>query len=175
MARDQGIDIADWEAASELLGSPQRASAFDAVVSIGDPGSTPPEGFARHPGLRLRLEFHDIDREPIGLWAGVFVGPRDEDILALLQFGERWRGRALVHCHAGISRSAAAAYVLWSQHLGVGRAAEALSRVIRQRPNSWPNRLMVQYADRLLTRKFGADFALIKALDDHLFGVPTHP
>lgn len=171
MPRDRAIHIADWESASEALSSPERAATYDAVVSIGNPGSPPPMGFERFLGPRLRLEFHDIDREPVGLWAGVFVGPRVEDIEALLSLGEQWQGAALVHCHAGISRSSAAAFVLWSQHLGAGQAREALARVIANQPNSWPNRLMVQYAERLLTARYGAGFPLLEILDDHLFGV----
>jgi predicted protein tyrosine phosphatase len=56
-----------------------------------------------------------------------------------------------VHCHAGVSRSTAAAAILLAQR-NPGEEAAAFRHVARIRPGAWPNRRMVEIADRLLQR-----------------------
>jgi predicted protein tyrosine phosphatase len=58
----------------------------------------------------------------------------------------------LVHCEAGVSRSSAAALIMYACWLGPGREREAMDRVLSQRPVAVPNRRMVEIADRLLDR-----------------------
>jgi predicted protein tyrosine phosphatase len=81
----------------------------------------------------------------------------------LLAFGERAHARAdshiLVHCHAGISRSQAAAAILMCQH-APGREQEAFLRLLDLRKHGWPNTRMVEFADQLLER----DGALMRGL-----------
>src|SRR6478735_7680336 len=65
----------------------------------------------------------------------------------------------LVHCHAGISRSQAAAAILMCQH-APGREEEAFLRLLELRKHGWPNTRMVEFADQLLKR----DGALLRGL-----------
>ena len=57
----------------------------------------------------------------------------------------------LVHCHAGVSRSPAAAFILMCQR-NDGREQEAATVLRKQARHAWPNRLMVEIADALLAR-----------------------
>ena len=57
----------------------------------------------------------------------------------------------LIHCHAGISRSQAAAAILMCQH-APGREEEAFLRLLELRKHGWPNTRMVEFADQLLKR-----------------------
>ncbi len=65
----------------------------------------------------------------------------------------------LIHCHAGISRSQAAAAILMCQH-APGREEESFLRLLELRKHGWPNTRMVEFADQLLQR----DGALLRGL-----------
>jgi len=52
-----------------------------------------------------------------------------------------------------VSRSCAAALIMYACWLGAGHEGEAMERVLAQRPIAVPNRRMVEIADRLLDRK----------------------
>ena len=79
-----------------------------------------------------------------------------KDVLAVLEYLwglelaaelESDNGKVLIHCEAGVSRSTAAALVMYACWLGQGREYEAMERVIDQRPYAIPNRRMVRLAD----------------------------
>ena len=97
-------------------------------------------------------------------------GPRPGDIepsaahvQQLIDFVESW-DRAdplLIHCHAGISRSTAAAFVALCA-LNPGACEMAIAVRLRDAsPKAWPNRLLVNHADRLLKRRG----RMIRAID----------
>ena len=105
-------------------------------------------------------EFYDIDHELIRFDDVVAEYPGYEACTArhierLLDFGERAQARAgshlLIHCHAGISRSQAAAAILLCQH-APGREEESFLRLLALRKHGWPNTRMVEFADQLLNR-----------------------
>jgi predicted protein tyrosine phosphatase len=104
------------------------------------------------------IRFDDVVAEYPGFEA---CTPRH--IERLLAFGERAHTTAgshvLVHCHAGISRSQAAAAILMCQH-APGREEEAFLRLLSLRKHGWPNTRMVEFADDLLKR----DGALMRGL-----------
>jgi predicted protein tyrosine phosphatase len=126
------------------------------VVSILDPGWPEPENlraFDLH--RRLTLHFHDVI-EPLPGW----VAPERWDVDLLLAFGRDVAAPAggdaaahlLVHCHAGLSRSTAAAILILAQH-DAGRPAEAIvAELARLRPRAWPNLRMLELGDAVLGR-----------------------
>ena len=123
------------------------------VLSILDPGSPEPEAFAAFdPHRRIELRFHDVI-EPGSGW----VAPESRDIEQLLAFGRdltEARGtHLLVHCHAGVSRSTAAATLILAQTRPDRSADEALLTVVRQRPRAWPNLRILELGDALLGRR----------------------
>jgi predicted protein tyrosine phosphatase len=84
-------------------------------------------------------------------------------IAQVLEFGERVYATAgshvLVHCHAGVSRSTAAAAILMCQH-APGLEEAAFLKLLELRKHGWPNTRMVEFADTLLKR----DGAMLRGL-----------
>jgi predicted protein tyrosine phosphatase len=137
-----------------------HANGVTHVLSILDPGWPEPEAlrlFDVH--RRLKLHFHDVI-ETLPGW----VAPERWDVELLLAFARNFGGSGrqageeptlthlLVHCHAGVSRSTAAAILILAQR-GPGRPAhEVVREVIRLRPRAWPNLRMIEFGDALLGR-----------------------
>lgn len=130
-----------------------NAGGITHVLSILDPDWPEPEAFlAYRPHRRLQLRFHDII-DPAPGW----VLPREQDIERLLAFGRDLAGEVaeshlLVHCHAGVSRSTAAATLVLAQMRPDRPAEEALREVVRLRPRAWPNLRILELGDELLGR-----------------------
>ncbi len=97
-------------------------------------------------GGHLKLRFHDITEPMPG-----FIAPETEHVAALIDFTDRWRraGPMLIHCHAGISRSTAAALVVLCRY-NRGREARAVRLLRENAPHAHPNRRMIAQADTLL-------------------------
>jgi predicted protein tyrosine phosphatase len=101
----RSVDFISQKQAEAFSDAPPQSDV--ALISISTPGAWPPK--LPHIFEVLSLEFHDVDdhEEP---WV-VFD---DEHANALLEFVSRIHGaerewRCIVHCKAGISRSAAIA------------------------------------------------------------------
>src|SRR5205807_8825504 len=77
-------------------------------------------------------------------------------IAKVLAFGDRVHAspgsHVLVHCHAGVSRSTAAAAILMAQH-APGQEVAAFLKLLELRKHGWPNTRMVEFADQLLKRE----------------------
>jgi len=106
-----------------------------------------PRGFSR--ANHLRLAVHDIIEPQPGL-----VCPGPEHVAELISFARRWNhdGSLIIHCHAGISRSPAAAFITLctlNPHVPELLLAE---RIRRASPTALPNRRMVELADAALER-----------------------
>ena len=133
------------------------------LLGILDPLYPEPTCYDHERGSRtmLLLRFFDIDvAEPDGPAAG-----HVESIIAFadkLRIDcERCRPRLLVHCHAGISRSTATAYIALARELGLDRAEEAFQHLLQVTATPWPNRRLVTLADDALN----ADGKLLAPLD----------
>lgn len=104
------------------------------------------------------LRFDDVVAEYAG-----FEACTPQHIRQVLAFGERAHAvpgsHVLIHCHAGVSRSTAAAGILMAQH-APGCEEAAFLRILELRKHGWPNTRMVQFADQLLDR----DGALMRGL-----------
>jgi len=158
MADQHGVpsDIADFDLTicglDELRAHVQAPITH--VLSILDPRTPLPREFERYAALRRHwvLRFHDVSA-PIG----DAQAPEQADVEQILAFAAELQeggddAHLLVHCHAGVSRSTAAAAILLAKR-NPGREAEAFSHVARIRPGAWPNRRMVEIADRLMHRE----------------------
>jgi predicted protein tyrosine phosphatase len=121
------------------------------VLSIIDPDWAEVAAIASFmPHQRLALRCHDIiepapDRLP----------PSREDVAQLLAFGRTLApgDHLLVHCHAGISRSTAAATLILAQAEPQRPAYEVLEQVTTLRPRAWPNLRILEFGDALLGRR----------------------
>ena len=83
------------------------------------------------------------------------VLPDQEHVAAILSFGgdaESAFGRVNIHCHAGISRSAAAMAMILAQAYPDEDVKDIIDWLIRIRPCAWPNARMIGCADELLGR-----------------------
>jgi predicted protein tyrosine phosphatase len=130
-----------------------RRSGKTHVLSITDPDWPELDEFDLwDPHDRLGLQFHDeIDPQ-----RGMEL-PTTEHVARLLEFGRSLPTdepvRLLVHCHAGISRSTAAAILLLAQRDPQRDPQDIVSHIARHRPQAWPNLRMIEMGDRLLNRK----------------------
>ena len=129
------------------------AAGVTHVLSILDPGWPEPEAFgAFDPHRRLELRFHDVIETEPGC-----VAPESLDVEQLLSFGhDLTEGKGthlLVHCHAGVSRSTAAATLIVAQARPDRPAEEALQTVLSRRPRAWPNLRILELGDALLERR----------------------
>lgn len=126
-----------------------RQCGFSHIVSIMDPGSAVPEVFGSFDAHeRLDLRFHDIIDQQADM-----VIPNRDHIGQLLRFGDTMIAskspvKLLVHCHAGVSRSSAAAVVLLAR-TQPGAPEQALAQLLSVAPNAWPNLRMIELGDAL--------------------------
>jgi predicted protein tyrosine phosphatase len=127
------------------------------ILSILDPKWAEPDVFAGYDSHhRTTLRFHDVIEPGPDL-----VLPRADHVEAILNFGrslardERRSGNPhlLVHCHMGISRSTAAMAILMAQSNAAEREDQIFSQILALRPQAWPNSLMIEFADDLLSRQ----------------------
>jgi predicted protein tyrosine phosphatase len=140
------IDVMSRNEAGDVLSSPARCAEVRYLLSIGDVQDELPIGF-ENINDKLRLLVADVVTE---------FGATEQDIRQIITLARTLRsttGRVLIHCEAGISRSSAAALIMYACWLGPGREREAMERVLMQRPIAMPNRRMVELADGLLDRR----------------------
>ena len=139
-----------------------REKGVTHVLSIIDPDEPDPSAFKRYKGVRrLLIRCDDV----VAPYAG-FQPPSREDVQKLIEFGatltdEAHDGHLLIHCHAGISRSTAAAGIIMAQH-NAGKEVEAFQHLLDMRPHAWPNTRIVQFADDLLDRNGAIMEALVE-------------
>lgn len=140
------IEVASRQEAGDILSSAQHCADITCLLSIGDVRDDLPLGYD-NVNRKLRLLVADVVTE---------LGATEEDVGQIIRLAQELRattGRVLIHCEAGISRSTAAALIMYACWLGPGREREAMMRVLAQRPMAMPNSRMVEIADWLLDRE----------------------
>ncbi len=143
------------------------------VLSILDPCWPEPtafEGFDPH--FRATFRFNDaIEPEP-----GVVL-PEKADVEKILAFGRRDAGderHLLIHCHAGISRSTAAMLMILAQAHPDETEDAVVGRLLKIRPQAWPNSRMVAFADEVLGREGRLIAAVTRIYVGRLEAEPEH-
>ncbi len=157
------VIVASRTQAERLLAPTSPGAAIRHVISIGAPGDPTPAGFELC-ATGIRLEFFDDTGE---------IGPQLWHVEKVIDFARQIQhdeGKLLVHCEAGISRSAAAALTVFATWLGTGKEQEAVDKTYVAQPNAWPNGQFVELADELL----GRDGALIAVVDKVVATLDPH-
>lgn len=143
------------------------------VISIMDPGYTifaPSvidcmEATYRH--RVLRLEFHDTWPEILERGEDLFSHEMAETVAAFyesFQTQDLEESELLIHCHQGISRSAAIAIALYAIELGDPVLAH--KQVLQQRPQAMPNPWVLSVMDEVLGLGQALTQAVFFASDD---------
>ena len=110
------------------------AGGITHVLSILDPGWPEPDSLSGFDiSRRLRLRFHDVIESQPG-----WIAPERWDVELLLAFSRDLalskEPHLLVHCHAGVSRSTAAATLVMAQTCPERSADELLREVASRSP-----------------------------------------
>ncbi len=127
-----------------------KAHGASRAISILSPDTPHPDFPQLATGQHLRLTFHDVAADAVGL-----EGPKLRDAERLIAFIRGWDQSApmLIHCWAGISRSTAAAFTALCL-LRPSESEQALAHELREAsPSASPNRLIVSQVDGLLGRQ----------------------
>jgi predicted protein tyrosine phosphatase len=112
----------------------------------------------------LELRFHDVIEDNLA----EFDPPEAGHVEALLGFGRDIeataprRAHLLIHCHAGISRSTAAAVLVTALVNPDWAPADVVAEIVRLRAKAWPNLRMIELGDERL----GKGGALVRAVRD---------
>ena len=125
------------------LHQPQR------VISLLNPDVPFPELGVLYTDRHLRLAFHDIHEA-----FGELRMPAPEHVHAVLAFLEDWDRTSplLIHCHAGISRSTAVAFIAACYANPEIAEHEIAVQLRRTAPLARPNEVLVRLADDALAR-----------------------
>jgi predicted protein tyrosine phosphatase len=157
-SREIKIEVMSRAEAGEVLCSQDLCAEITYLVSIGHGDDPLPVGY-QNVDHKMRLLIADVVTDE---------GATEDDVQRIIQLAKQLEsssGKVLIHCEAGVSRSTAAALIIYACWLGQGREREAMERVIARRPYAIPNRRMVRLADRLLQ----LDGRLVQARDELSF------
>lgn len=162
---DPGVAVAGMSVA------PRAAEELHAgyMVSLIDPGFTPPRPDTVRAENHLVLHVDDITSPPGAV-------PAPDHIAQLMAFTRHWNedGVLLIHCMAGVSRSAAAAFAVLCQRRP-GRPAAIAEAMTRQPYITQPNRQIVALADRYLGAGGELEQALARWRPSALLSGPSRP
>ena len=124
---------------------------FQSLISINDPGDSVPDFSYSHTGTLLPMFLYDIPEDVPGFDAPTKQQVREIIEYAQNEFFHRNSTRMLIHCHAGISRSSAAAIIVAKT---VGLDVPAFISQLCETNNIHPNPRMISLAGEF----FGNDF-----------------
>lgn len=156
------ILIASREEAVDILTNPKYNKDVSAIVSISSQNQSAPQPVKKCQDKKdkivLVLHFDDMEKIMIGNpRCKGWEPPQKKHIMSILEHSKNMLnsgGIILCHCQAGISRSAAAAFILKCMELGPGNEQEALVEILKTKNSIGPNALMVELADEILGDKW---------------------
>ncbi len=156
------IHIVSKQRAVEIL-SDERASHYQSLISIGWSGydfDGIPENFSEFSGPKLRLNINDV------LFVDMPGACTRADIEKLVEFVPQITGQLLVHCHAGLSRSPAAALIVVATMLGGRDCGLKTLEYFDKHLRGMPNALMIAHADHALGCVGDLYFSLLNSFYD---------
>lgn len=132
------------------------------IISIVGSGATDLPEFFAGPIVKtivfddLQSEREEADRP------GARVSPKMNHVRQLLDFSAGFKAgdKVIIHCHAGICRSAGGAMLIMAQH-GMP-VFDVIKELLKIRPHAWPNKMVVRLGDIHL----GLESMLIHDLED---------
>lgn len=135
-----------------LLNSKSKGTEVKHIISIGASDDRLPSGLYNNRRNVLRLEFEDY---PWPEEDGSKNVPLKSDVEEIIKWGKKTlkaEGTIICHCKAGISRSSASAFILYSLQFGLNEEGmkKAKEMIIKNNPGVQPNYIMIAYADELL-------------------------
>lgn len=135
-----------------LLNSKSKGAEIRHVISIGTSDDRLPPGLYSNHRNVLRLEFDDYPWPKEDKSKNVPLKPDVEEIIKWGKKTLKSEGIIICHCQAGISRSTAAAFILYSLQFGLTEEGlqKAKEMVIKNNLGAQPNYAMITYADELL-------------------------
>lgn len=139
------------------------------IISLLSPDDRFPEFEGYDEDRHLRLEIDDVG---YAVSSGR-QGPNASHAMAIIDFARDWPKKApmLIHCQAGVSRSAAAAFIVACALNPRAEPADIAADLRRQSLTARPNRILVEMADRLLNRR-GRMLAALDAIEDSWDMIP---
>jgi predicted protein tyrosine phosphatase len=158
----KSIKIVSYEEAEKILEC--SASEITHIISINDPGTNPPSTLRNHSGNHLILNFCDTNKNYKE------SAPKLEHIKQIIDFSGTFNDESqiLVHCHAGISRSSAAALAIIASN--ESNANNAIFNLLNIKRMIFPNALMVGLIDESL--RFNGDLLkTYKETFERLYGI----
>lgn len=142
------------------------------VLSIVDPGSsniiTPGPACRAHEVLHC----HDVTRDFAGAPADIVL-PSLDDAAAIAELASRWAGRGtfLIHCFAGVSRSAAAGLIALAT-IRPDEIRELALQMHAAGPWVWPNEILIEHGDHALEMRGRLIGAVLAMGSNTMIGVP---
>lgn len=135
-------------------GEVRNVGPVDAIISLNDPDFEAPTAVKLFKGPKLILNFDDITHN-FARFTGLRVpddstAPNEENVQQIIDFARENKDakHILSHCHAGISRSSAAAIIFAAAN---GEDVfKFVHTIMNERPIIYPNRLMMDIAAGLL-------------------------
>jgi len=135
---------------TDLRGFRVFADRFEKIISIVDPGLKLSFQQGDHCIVRCDDISTDTVVSPDGITLSGYVIPQEHHVQEILSYSANFKNddKILIHCHAGISRSTAAAILVLCQH-GMS-PKEALKQIQEERPILWPNDRFIVFGDKIL-------------------------
>lgn len=136
-----------------------RTRTPERIVSLLDPDFTFPETGPAYLGRHLRLCLHDVHDVTEGQ-----VVPTAKHVEELLDFLAAWKRAAplLIHCHAGIGRSPATAFIAACLHNPDVDERTIAAALRRASPLARPNETLIKLADSAMNRKGRMSAAIVE-------------